>query len=166
MRLRSGGNSRISYFPPPFASIIASARAARLTGLAAADIERQPLGLRRERGIEECVGRVIDIQKVAALLAAPYLERLAFDDPAQPNTEEGLARILDAHPGPVDIGQPQGARLDAVDVAIQQVVGLARHLVDPVDVDRPQRVTLVDREIFRAGHRSAASRHARSRSRD
>ena len=87
--------------------------------VAAADIERQALGLGRQRGGEECVGRVIDIQKVAALLAAPNLERLAFDDPAQPDTEEGLAGVLDAHSWPVDVGQPQGARLDAVDVAIQ-----------------------------------------------
>ena len=46
--------------------------------VAAADIERQPLGLPRERRGEECVCRVIDIQKVAALLAAPYLERGAL----------------------------------------------------------------------------------------
>src|ERR1700746_505858 len=120
MRLRSGGNSRISYLPPPFASIIASARAARLTGSPPPTLSANPSAPAvREGGCAECGGSVIDIEQVAALLAAPYLERLAFDYPVQPNPEEGLPGILDAHSGPVDIGQPQGASLDAVDIAIQ-----------------------------------------------
>jgi len=95
---------------------------------------------------------VIPNQKktVAALLAAPNLERLAFDDPAQPNTEKGLAGILDAHPRSVDVSQPQGAGLDPIDVPKQQMIGLTSHLIDAVHVHWPQRMAFIDRQIVRS----------------
>src|SRR5690242_7229540 len=83
--------------------------------VAAAHIERQPLGHGREPGVKESIHSVIDIEEIAPLLAAPHYEALALDDPPQPNAEKGLAGILDAHSGPEDVGQPQRACPDAVD---------------------------------------------------
>src|SRR6185312_939416 len=118
-------------------------------GRVAADIERQPFGLRRHRGGEKGLDRVVDIDHVPPLLAAPDLEWLSFDRKTQPDAEEILARILDPHSRAIDVGQAQRAALDPVDVAEQQVVALAGDLVDAVDVGRTQRVRLVDREVLR-----------------
>ena len=64
--------------------------------------------------------------------------------------EEGLPGVLDAHPRPVRVRQPQHGDADAVDLPVEQVVPLAGELVDPVDVDGGERVALVDREVARA----------------
>src|SRR6266404_3020807 len=77
--------------------------------LAATDIEREAGGVAAERGAQKCLDRILDIQKLAALFAAPNLEGGAFERPAQPDPEEILPCILDPHPRPINIGQPQRA---------------------------------------------------------
>ena len=79
----------------------------------AADIERQPGRVRGQRGQQESLDGVVDIEQFAPLLAAPHLEGLAFQRAAQPDAEEILPRVLDPHPRPVDVGQPQRAGVDA-----------------------------------------------------
>ena len=116
----------------------------------AADIERLSRGLAGQRGAQKRLDRVIDIEQLAPLLAAPYLEALPFKDAAQPDAEKVLPCVLDPHPGPVDIRQPQRTGVEPVRVVKHQVIGLAGHLVDAVDVGRAQRVRLVDRQVARA----------------
>jgi len=135
--------------PLPLASITAWARAARLTGSSPPTLNANPSALGREPSVQEGIGRVTDVQQVTTLLAVPDLDGLAFDGPARPDAQKGL-EVLDPYPGPIDVSEPQKSDLDAVDVAIEQVVRLAGHFVEPVDVDGLQRMTFVDREVFGA----------------
>src|SRR6266699_6126816 len=64
-------------------------------GLAAADIEREARGVAAERSAQKRLDRIIDIQQLTALFAAPPLEGGAFQRAAQPDPEEILPRILD-----------------------------------------------------------------------
>src|SRR5229473_3585076 len=116
-------------------------------GLAAANVEREAGGIAAERGAQKRLDRIIDIQELAALLAPPYLEGGAFERPTQPDAEEILPCILDPHARSINIGQPQRAGVDSIGIVKQQVIGLAGHLVDAVDIGRPQRMLLVDRQI-------------------
>src|SRR3954466_441422 len=68
----------------------------------APDIERLPGGITGECRDQERLGRIVDIQQLATLLAAPYLETLVFQRPAEPDPEKVLPRVLDAHPRPVN----------------------------------------------------------------
>src|SRR5207245_8308873 len=102
----------------------------------ATDIAGLACQLRRQRGEQERVDRILDIGEVAQLVAAPYLERPALDDGAQPDADEGLPRVGYPHPRTVGVGQAQRRAAQAIDALIEQVEGLGRRLVDAVDVDR------------------------------
>src|SRR6516162_52571 len=54
-------------------------------GFVATDIKCQSLGFWRNRGIEERFGRIIDVEEIPTLLAAPDLEGLPLYHPALPN---------------------------------------------------------------------------------
>ncbi len=98
---------------------------------------------------QEGVYGILDIGEVAQLLATPNLEIAPLDDGAQPDPDKGLTRVLDPHPWSVSVGQPQRATAHPVNVVIESVIGLARHLVDAVDVDWMQDVLLIDRRVVR-----------------
>src|SRR5271166_5194307 len=70
------------------------------------------------RGVEERFGRIIDVKQIPTLLAAPDLEGLPLDHPAQPDAQKSLSSILDTHSRPVNVGQSQRAALDPIDVGI------------------------------------------------
>ena len=53
-------------------------------------------------------------------------------------------------PGAVRVREPQNAHPEAVDLPVEEVVPLARELVDPVDVDRRDRVRLAHGQLGRA----------------
>src|SRR5207253_4625702 len=59
-----------------------------------------------------------------------------------------LAVVLDQHPGPVRVGQPQHAGADAVDVVVEDVVPLAGQLVDSIHVNGAGRLAFVNRQQF------------------
>ncbi len=112
----------------------------------AADVECPAFGRRRHRRDERIDG-VVDIGEVAQLLAAPDLEGLAFQREADPDPEEGLAGVLDPHARAVGVGQPQAARFQAIDPVVEQMVELARQLVDAVHVGRHQGMFFIYRQI-------------------
>ena len=60
-----------------------------------------------------------------------------------------MSRIFDPHPRTVSVGQPQRAGANLIDVVVKQVVPFARQLVDPVDVNRSDRMFFIHRQIFR-----------------
>src|SRR5260370_42024403 len=53
-------------------------------GVAAADIEGETRGVAADRGAQKRLDRIIDIQQLAALLAAPHLEGGALERPPPP----------------------------------------------------------------------------------
>ena len=57
--------------------------------------------------------------------------------------------VLDAHPRADGVGEPQGAGANAIDVVVEDVIPLARHLIDAVDVDWSQQVLFVDGQVIR-----------------
>jgi len=163
MRLRSGGTrgSRISHRglprrrlrPMPASSL--AGRRRRLSACPSASgaraAKRKALAARRRKADLGVVRR-------------PRPRTADLREPTQPNAEKSLPRIFNTHPRPIDVGQPQGAGLDAVNIAVQQMVGLPRHFVYAVDVaavggaHRPGDI--------RGGRRSGGFRRARWRSRD
>ena len=75
--------------------------------------------------------------EVAALLPVAVDRQLfAGEQEPQPPAEERLARVLHAHPRPERVGQPENGDGNTVDVFVDEVIPLARQLVDPVDVHR------------------------------
>ena len=111
-----------------------------------------PAGGLRPRGREQEGGDgVVDVGEVAALAAVAVDEDLLVGERVpDPDAEEGLAGVAHAHSRAVRVRQPQHARPDPVDVAVEEVVPLAGRLVDPVHVDGRDRVALVDRKVPRA----------------
>ena len=89
-----------------------------------------------------------EIEIALLFSAAKDLNRVSFDQSANPNAEKSLAGIFDAHSRSIGIGQTQRAGANPVNVVIKQVVPLAREFVDPVYVNRIDRVLLVYRQIF------------------
>src|SRR5436190_3797122 len=103
----------------------------------AADVQRVSVGLRRQGGAQERVDRVGDVGEVPQLAAvAEHLEVLALERMADERRDEPLAAVLEQQVRAVGVRQAQRGRRDAVDVVVEQVVGLARDQVDAVDVDR------------------------------
>ena len=118
--------------------------------LGAADVEHLAVaGVARARP-QERIRRVVDEHEVAHLRAvAEDLDFLVLDGQADEPADEALAVVLDQLARAVDVGQPQRAGAHAEDVVVEQMVVLARGLVDAVDVDRPHQVVLVDRQAIR-----------------
>ena len=90
---------------------------------------------------QECVSRVIHVDKVANLrtvavdLNGPSLERQTDEPP-----DESLAVVADQLPRAVDIREAKRAGADAEHVVVDQMVLLARRLVDAVHVGRTDQV--------------------------
>src|SRR5262249_4569516 len=81
-------------------------------------------------------------------MPSPDLERLAFDQHSDPQTEKSLSRVLHSHPGAVGVGQSQRAGANALIIVVEDVVPLARHFVDAVYVNGPTQMLLVNRQII------------------
>src|SRR5205085_1533134 len=101
--------------------------------------------LRRRQ--EERLDRVIDVREVARLFAAPYFDRLAFEQSANPHADERLPRILHAHARADRVGETQRRRRDAVHARVEKMKRLTGDFVDAIHVDRPQRMLFVDWEV-------------------
>ena len=112
----------------------------------AADIAGAPRHLGARGGEQKRLGHVIDISEVAALLPAPNLDRRALEEPAHPDAQKSLAGVLDAHARPIDVGEAQGQRAQAVEAVIEQMIGLARHLRHGVGIGRAERMIFADRQ--------------------
>mgnify|MGYP003693856247 CR=1 FL=1 len=113
--------------------------------LVAADVEH--LAVARVRGArpQERVGGIVHVHEVAQLRAvAEDLNLAAFDREPDEPADEALAVVLDQLPRTVDVGQPERAGADVEDVVVEQMVVLARRLVDAVDVGGPDQMVFVD----------------------
>jgi hypothetical protein len=63
----------------------------------AAEVEHLALRLRPPGRQQKRLHRVVHVGEVAQLLPTPHLEGLPFDQAADPDADERLARILHAH---------------------------------------------------------------------
>ena len=118
--------------------------------LAAAQVVEPPRRPLFGRGQEERTHRIVGVGEVTPLPAVTVdRELLAGQDEAKPRAEKRLPRVAHAHPGAVGVRQPQNGDADAVRRPVQEVVPLSRGLVDAVDVDRLQRMLLVNRQVSR-----------------
>ena len=94
---------------------------------------------------------VVHVGEVAPLAAVAEDEDLLVGERlADPDAEERLPRVAHTHPRAVRVRQPQHRDRQPVDSSVEKVVPLARRLVDPVDVDRLDRMLLVDRQVARS----------------
>src|SRR5215510_462929 len=94
------------------------------------------------------IDRVVDISEVAQLTPLPNLELPALDQRPDPQTEKCLPSVLHSHPRPVGVGQSQSTGANAVNIIVEDMVPLARHLVDAVHVYGPAQMPLVNRQII------------------
>src|SRR5713226_7127170 len=118
-------------------------------GRLGAQVEDLPDGLVRHGRREQRLDGVVDVVEVPQLGAVTEdLDLVAAQEVSDPHAQEGLPRVLDPHARAVRIGQPERHRAHSVDIAVEDVVPLAGHLVDAVDVGGPEQVPLVHREIL------------------
>src|SRR5258708_4854584 len=115
--------------------------------LVAADIEDAPFGLWCRRCQKKRFDSIIDIREIASLFAAPHFEGLFFQKPAEPNADKGLPSILDAHARPIGIGETEDRSSNPVNIMIEDMVVLARNLVDTIHINGTHRMLFVRREI-------------------
>src|SRR5688572_4653980 len=101
-------------------------------------------------GKEKCFDGIVHIGKVAHLCSAPDLERLTAEELSDPEADEGLPRVPDTHARADRVGEAKHRTADAVHLAVQEVIAFACELVDPVHVDGPKWMALVDGEIYGA----------------
>ena len=93
----------------------------------------------------EALDHVVDVQAVALLAAvAEHGDRLVGERRANEDREEALEVVAQTLTRPEHVGEPHRARGQAVHLVVQEVELLGRVLRDAVDVDRRDRVLLVD----------------------
>ena len=114
-----------------------------------AEVERPPVGLLVEGRSDERIDRIVDVREIAQLSTLPDLERVALHHGPDPDTEECLPCVADAHVRSVGVRQAQGARADPIHVVVEDVVSLAGCLVDPVHIHGKDRVVFVHRQVRR-----------------
>ena len=96
---------------------------------------------------QEGVAGVVHVDEVAHLRAvAEDLDFAILDGQPDEPADEALPVVLDQLPRTIHVGQPQRARAHAEHVVVDQVVVLARHLVDAVHIGRPHQLRLVHRQ--------------------
>ena len=113
-------------------------------------LKMRPWHRGRRGGQQERLGHVVDIGQVAQLLAAPDLERPAFQHGADPDAEEGLPRVADAQARAVAIGQTQADHRAVGGAVLDHPVLLAGEFRHAVGVGRVDRVRFVHRQVQRA----------------
>ena len=110
---------------------------AQIDGILGPEIEDPAVGLLPRRRSQQGVHHVVHVVEISYLPPITVdVNRLALHQPTNPDTQEGLPRVLDPHPRPIGIGQAEDSRPDPIDVVVHDVVPLARHLVDAVHVGR------------------------------
>lgn len=117
-------------------------------GFQTAKVEDFAIGRFGGRREQQCIHAVVDVGKIAELGAAPDFDGLVFEDLADPNAEEGLTGVFDAHARSVGVGEAEGAGLEPVNVVVEDVVPFPSHLVDAVDVDWTDGVQFVDGKVI------------------
>ena len=78
------------------------------------------------------------------MLTAPDFERLVFEQAPNPDADESLAGILNAHARTDGIGQSQHRRAQTMHPMVEQVVVFASEFVDAIDVDRVEWVLFIN----------------------
>ena len=119
--------------------------------LVAADVEHFAVaGVGCPRPQERLRG-IVHVDEIAQLRAvAENLDLAPFDSQADEPPDEALAVVLDQLARAIHVGEAQRRGADAEHIVVEQVVVLARRLVDPVDVGRPHQVALVHRQVIGA----------------
>src|SRR5580704_1457022 len=72
---------------------------------------------------------------------------MTLNELSNPNPEESLPCIFDAHSRPISIGQSKYARTNTINVAVQEVISLSREFVYSIHVNWSNRMFFVDRQI-------------------
>src|SRR2546427_8840533 len=94
--------------------------------LAVTQVEDPTFGRRCGGGEQQCLDYIVNEIEVATLAAiAEDLNRFAFNEVTNPNAQERLTPIFDAHAGTVGIGQAQRARPNLVSAVVKQVIPFA-----------------------------------------
>ena len=162
IRFFSGGQSTYATDPVPAVSRSSVTRSRWLIGSSPPTLNTSPSHASRGAGPQERVGGIVDVDEVAQLRAvAEDLDLASLDREPDEPADEALAVVLDQLPRAVDVGQPQRGGAHAEDVVVEQVVVLARRLVDAVDVGGPDQMVSRRRAAGPAGRRPAACRRTR-----
>ena len=103
-----------------------------------------------QRGEHQALDDVVDVQAVALLRAVTEQgDRLVAERAADEDRQEALEVVAQALARSVHVGEPHRGRPQPVHLVVQEVELLGRVLRDAVDVDRRDRVVLVDRQVAR-----------------
>ena len=118
--------------------------------LAVTQVEDPTFGRRCGGGEQQCLDYIVNEIEVATLASiAEDLNRFAFNEVTNPNAQESLTPIFDAHAGTVGIGQAQRARPNLVSAVVKQVIPFAGQFVDSIHVDRINGMLFIHRQILR-----------------
>ena len=114
------------------------------------NVERFAVGRVAGARTQERIHRVVDVDEVTKLRAvAEDLDFLVLEHEADEPGNETLAAVFQQLPRTVDVGQAQRGGAHAEHVVVDQMVVLARRLVDTVDVRWPHEMRLGDRQTVR-----------------
>ena len=69
---------------------------------------------------------IINVFEIAQLLTSPDIDRLPFQQLADPDPQKGLARIADPHTGSDRVGETQYTGAEPVDVVIETMIKFGR----------------------------------------
>ena len=150
IRFALGGKGTSVKEPPPATSSSSSTSSRSETGCSSPRFRTWPSAASHRPRAQEGVDHVVHVVEVALLLpVAEDLDLLAERGLAHEPADEALAVVPDELAGAVGVGEPQRGGADAVHLVVDEVVELARDLVDPVHVHRLQQVLLVHRQVER-----------------
>ena len=146
----SAGHSTSRYEPDPAISMSSSTSSRWLIGCAPPTLKKSPFESSEAPARRNASGGIVDIDEVAQLLpVAEDLDLIALDGQPDEPADEALPIVTEQLTGTVDVGQAQRARAHAEDVVVDQVIELAGHLVDAVDIGGANEMVLVDRQARR-----------------
>jgi hypothetical protein len=92
---------------------------------------------------------VVNIRKVSDLLAVTEnLELLAIDRESDQPGHERVSAIAHELTRPVGVSEAKRRHVQTVEPSVEQVIGLGSDLVNSVNVNWPQWVVLIDRQVF------------------
>src|SRR5262249_36544836 len=105
--------------------------------LIAPDVEDLAVAGVAGAGSQECVRRIVDEDEIAALRPVTVnLDGRVFDRAPDEPANEALTVVTDQLSRTVDVRETQRTGADAEDVVVDEVVILARRLVDAIDIGR------------------------------
>ena len=139
----SGGHSTNRWRPDPATRMSSCDEIAVRDRLDAADVEHLSVAGVVGARPQERVSRIVDEDEVAELRSvAVDLDLAVLDGETDEPGDESLPVVLQQLARAVHVGQAQRAGADAEHVVVEQMVVLARGLVDAVDVGRPHEMRL------------------------